>query len=317
MEQGSKYIGAEKFRFDNVEGVDFSAGSTTNFVEFVDCKSASFGVSGSFDGDKDAEKEINLTARNVDSLTISKKYYTRVKHVKCDFDNVANLSVFGMDLENIDLENIKGVEYIFFSGCSNFSEKLERIKGVKRICLFECSEYPENLDLSAFDEVSLICTGYSDINEMKGIKFKEGATVCISPASWDDPDGYGPITYHDIKIPPHIDFSKCSELTLGGSFAQYDTLSFGEGAKVNFFNVQKFPAVLDVSMCGEVVFDRLNADVNQIIFKDMAQLEDVAKKSCKDEKEQKQFLSKLKKKAKFVNKEKSSGFLSKIWERGG
>jgi hypothetical protein len=158
----------------------------------------------------------------------------------------------------------------------------------------------------------------NDTYKLKGIKFKEGATVCISPASWDDPDGYGPITYHDIEIPPHIDFSKCSELTLGGSFAQYDTLSFGEGAKVNFVWVKKFPKVLDVSMCDEVIFRRKIDNVNNVIFKDMAQLEDVAKKSCMygNEKEQKQFLSKLKKKAKFVNKEKSSGFLSKIWERG-
>ena len=57
-------------------------------------------------------------------------------------------------------------------------------------------------------------------------------------------------------------------------------------------------------------------NVNEIIVRDMAQLEDIAKKSRTVEKEQQQFLSKLKKKAKFVNKEKSSGFLSKIWERG-
>ena len=160
----------------------------------------------------------------------------------------------------------------------------------------------------AFDEVSILCGGYSDSSKPKGIKFKDGAKVSIIPTSQPNPDFLEDTKYYKIEIQPHVDFSKCSEVTLGGSLAQYDTLSFGEGAKVKFERVSAYPKVLDVSMCDEVIFGSSCADFNKIIVRDMEQLEDIAKKSYKDEKEQMYLLSKLKKKAKFVNEEKSTSF---------
>ena len=294
VEQDSRsFIEAEKFKFSNIGGVEYTCDYSTNSVEFVDCTSVTCCIHG--DRNSTNDKDLEVTARNLERLSLVEKYFKTDRFIKGNFDNVSRLSLYGLDLRYVDMSSIKGV---------------------KRIDFYDCTNFPENLDLSAFDEVYMTCRGYSDINQVKDIKFKDGAKVSITPEAQPDPDGYDPPTYYNIKIPACIDFSKCSEVILGGSLEQYDTLSFSEGTKVEFERVTKYPKVLDVSKCGEVTINRYIDNVNEIIVRDMAQLEDIAKKSRTVEKEQKQVLSQLKKKATFVNKEKSSGFLSKIWERG-
>ncbi len=281
------YIGAEKFRFSNIGSVEHHIGEGTKFVEYTDCGFVKFDV---YNNNRHNAEDSEIVGKNVDKILMLHNGFWQERNIKCNFENVSELELCDFDLSLTDLNSFKGLKNISFRYCSDF---------------------PKKLDFSSLDSVSMLCKSNSRFECVEEIKFKEGAKFCMEPYIFDDGGT------DKIEIPPHIDFSKCSEVTLSGSLAQYDTLSFGEGAKVNFVWVEKFPKVLDVSMCDEVIFRRKIDNVNNVIFKDMAQLEDVAKKSCKDEKEQKQFLSKLKKKAKFVNKEKSSGFLSKIWERGG
>ena len=296
------YIGTEIFRFENVDYVTHSIQDDVKTVEYTDCKSVDLDVRVY----KDSEDELDIIAKNVGSLRVVCRSDCEAKKIKFNCDTVSNLSIYARDLSGVEFENIEGLEHVYFSGCYNFSGKLEQLKGAKKITFFECNNFPENLDLSAFDEVSILCGGYADSSKPKGIKFKDGAKVSIIPTSQPNPDFLGDTKYYKIEIQPHVDFSKCSEVTLGGSLAQYDKLSFGEGAKVKFERVSAYPKVLDISMCDEVKLYPFNNDIdlfNEVILRDMAQLEDIVVKNFNADK-QEEVRRKLKSKVTFVDDKK-------------
>ena len=299
---GDNYIGTEIFRFDNVNHIEHIVYDDVKTVEYANCKSVDLTMrTGNRGGD-----DLEIIAKNVGSLSVARRSDCDAKKIKFNCDAVSNLSIYAMDLNDVEFENIEGLEYVYFSGCYNFSGKLEQLKGAKKITFFECNNFPENLDLSAFDEVSILCGGYADSSKPKGIKFKDGAKVSIIPTSQPNPDFLGDTKYYKIEIQPHVDFSKCSEVTLGGSLAQYDKLSFGEGAKVKFERVSAYPKVLDISMCDEVKLYPFNNDIdlfNEVILRDMAQLEDIVVKNFNADK-QEEVRRKLKSKVTFVDDKK-------------
>ena len=287
------YIDAVRFRFDNIERLNFSTEDDVKLVDFIDCDNVDFRL---FTNYTISNNDLKLNLKNVNYFSMSKSGGSKNINIDIRYENVDTVVLYGVSLKE--------------NGLGEFD-------GVKKLKLVNCKDFPEVFDISNIDDVYMSCSGYSDINLVKEIKFKEGAKVCIMPETEPDPDGFYPVSYYNIEIPAHIDFSKCSEVTLGGSLAQYDTLSFGDGAKVYFEEVTKFPQVLDVSMCAGVnmSWEELNM-INEIIVRDREQLEDIVKISRKDEAGQKLFLSRLKKKAKFVNEEKSVSFLSRLWEIG-
>ena len=287
------YIDAVRFRFDNIKTLDFTTEDDVKLVDFIDCGNVDFRL---FMNYAIRNNDLKLNLKNVNYFSMSKSGGSRNINIDMRCENVDTMALYGVSLKE--------------NGLGEFD-------GVKKLKLVNCKDFPEVFDVSDVDEVYMSCSGCSDINLVKEIKFKEGAKVCIMPETEPDPDGLYPVSYYNIKIPAHIDFSKCSEVTLGGSLAQYDTLSFCEGAKVNLELVTDFPDVLDISMCSEVSIGASKVDrIKEIIVRDKEQLDEIAKLVRSDEKSQKLFASKLKKKAKFVNEEKSSGFLSRIWERG-
>ena len=281
----SQFIEAEKFRFKNIAVLENSVYADTNCVEFVDCNNVDF----SMYGDKANTKDLEIIAKNVKRLAISVRDYHN-RHIKCELDNVDALILNGVNLECFDIASLKGAKSVLFD---------------------ECSSYPKNVDLSHFDDVRIVASyGFRKVED---IKFKEGSKVCILPSFMCDPDGICAPSMIAFNMPANLDFSKCSEVILGGELGAYDRLSFGEGAKVKFCYLREYPKVLDVSMCSEVSFDNVD-NINEIVFKDMAQLQDIVKSVIGDEKEQKRVVSTLKKKATFINEPKSK--FSKLWDRG-
>jgi hypothetical protein len=264
------YIGTEIFRFENVDYVTHSIQDDVKTVEYTDCKSVDLDVHVY----KDCEDELDIIAKNVNYLSVG--YSGRGCDRKINFN-----------CENVDCLVLIAVPY----SCLD----LTTLEGVKKVCLGTYKSFSEVMDFSCVDEVKISgSTNQYFMSNVKEVKFKDGAKVQVNI-------GKG-VEY--AQLPVGFDLSNCSEVDLCCQLGKFETMRFREGAKVKFSSVKEFPKVLDVSMCDEVAINFFEFEhLNEVILKDMAQLEDILAKNLVPEAQEK-MRNILKRKVTFVNGEK-------------
>ena len=104
---------------------------------------------------------------------------------------------------------------------------------------------PKKMDFSNCPDVSL---AWSDLCDVKEIKFMEGSEVCMQMSK---------------HLPAKLDFSNCIFVNLGGcDFKSVEDIKFRNGSEVKLRGAHHLPEVLDLSKCS--IVDLSEADLSGV-----------------------------------------------------
>ena len=108
-----------------------------------------------------------------------------------------------------------------------------------------CLASPKKMDFSNCPDVSL---AWSDLWDVKEIKFMEGSEVCMQMVK---------------NLPARLDFSKCAKANLVGcDLSNVKELRFKKGCVLKLMGAHHLPEVLDLSKCS--IVDLSDADLSGV-----------------------------------------------------
>jgi hypothetical protein len=181
-------------------------------------------------------------------------YHAENLHGKIDVSMCNVVDFSGCDLKDIEELKSENVKHLDFKYTTNFFKKYHfknneiiNMSGINfdkgtelsfenvRSVRFSKTSLPEILDFSGIDDIML---GHCDFNNVKEMKFKEGAKITITG-----------------NIPEDFDFSLFSDITFADcNLNNLKNLKFRDGARVRFIEDVQCDKLLNVSNCGEVYF---------------------------------------------------------------
>ena len=178
-----------------------------------------------------------------------------------DLSQCADVSLKWCDLRNVKTLKFRDGAKVCLSQekrPSGYEDDFDEFKGKipDEIAYIPVVKYlPENLDVSMCDEVDL---SGCDLSKFSGLKFKDGAKVCLDSA----------------VLPRDLDVSMCDEVDLSScNLRGIKELKLKEGAKCDLACAKNLPAVLNLSMCDEVWLWYANLrGVRKIKFKEGAKV---------------------------------------------
>ncbi len=151
-----------------------------------------------------------------------------------------------------DFQNCPDIEFRYME--ASILDKAHIVDGAE-LKLLECSHLPEVLDLTRFSKVDI--SDCADFNDVKEIRFRDGAEVYLSQQMFSN--------LHNIQ-PIKADFSKLRKIDFGNLFALipperlFQKIEFADGAEVAMNGAQKLGNSMDFSRCAKVTFNQGNLD---------------------------------------------------------